>query len=240
MRMAKTIDDLETLLSGHGYTCEQMLDVIVAAEVQTKVYKNPAGENSIQILLTFDRPNDCVAVEILRAFDLRDTEYKEATLACLLAATARTPLLRPSFDPTDGEIRLRVDCVCGEEGARDVDVLRAMALLPSFAELWYPQLAAAMKGGTFDANKVGRLNLSRLGDPCRPADAAAPPLPVEPAVEAPTPSAERMDDIGSEIGSVFRAASISQKPGSHPNRLRALFEFRRRLDEPGPNPGDQN
>lgn len=225
--MAKSIDDLETLLSSRGYTCERLLDVILAAELATTTYKNPSGEKSLQILLTFDRPNDCVAVEILRAFDLRDTQYKEATLACLLAATARTPLLRPSLDPSDGEIRLRIDCVCDADGARDADVLRAVALLPSFVELWYPQLAAAMEVGTFDANKVGRLNLTRLSD----ADHCG---------EAPKSPAEPKDDSSPDIMPLCRAASISQKPGSHPNRLRALLEFRRRLDGPGSDASDRN
>jgi hypothetical protein len=30
MRMAKTIAELESLLTSHGYTCERMLDAIVA------------------------------------------------------------------------------------------------------------------------------------------------------------------------------------------------------------------
>jgi len=97
--MAKSIDDLETLLSSRGYTCERLLDVIVATTVPTKTYKNPAGQNALEILLTIDRPNDCVAVEILRAFDLRDTQYKEATLACLLAALAFTVFGWPSAKP---------------------------------------------------------------------------------------------------------------------------------------------
>jgi hypothetical protein len=241
--MAKTINDLQTLLSNHGYACEQMLDLILATRVPTKTYKDPTGESVLQILLTFDRPNDCVAVEVLRAFDLRTTEHREATLACLMAASFRTALLRPSLDPADGEIRLRIDCPCGEEGARDMDVLRAMALIPSFVEAWYPQVVSAMESGEFEPNDVPRLNLTRT---LRTPPSAAPPAADTPAAAAPaddTPAdekGERSVTNPSPTGELVRAASMSQKPGAHPNRLRALFEFHRRHGRGGDNPADRN
>jgi hypothetical protein len=222
--MAKTLDDLQNLLTGHGYTCEPMLGLILATRVETKTYKNPSGENTLDILLTLDKPNDCVVVEVLRAFDLKATKHREATLACLMAASFRTPLLRPSLDPADGEIRLRIDCPCGDDGARDRDVLTALALLPSFVEAWYPQVAAAMQKGKFDANKVAHINLSRItGHPTPAPDATAPDAP---AADAGEPS-------GPSIGSLMRAAAISAKPGGHANRLKVLAEFRRWLDQQG-------
>ncbi|NCY03693.1 MAG: hypothetical protein EBX36_12505, partial [Planctomycetia bacterium] len=117
--MQKTIDDLQTLLTGNGYHCKRLLDVIVATKVATTNYKNAAGEKNLEILLGFDTAADCVAVEIQHAFDLGKAAHREATLACLMAASARTPLLRPALDLADGEIRLRVDCTCGSDGARD-------------------------------------------------------------------------------------------------------------------------
>jgi hypothetical protein len=90
--MAKTIEDLQNLLTAHGYACERMLDVIVATTVATKTYENSAGENAIEIHLSIDRPDDCVAVEILQAFDLRKTEHREATRACLMTASGRRAL----------------------------------------------------------------------------------------------------------------------------------------------------
>jgi hypothetical protein len=222
--MAKTLDDLQTLLTGHGYACEQMLDVILATRLETKTYKNPAGENTLEILLTFDKPNDCVAVEVLRAFDLKAAKHREATLACLMAASFRTPLLRPSLDPADGEIRLRVDCQCGDQGASDRHVLTALELLRSFVEAWHPQVDAAMHKGKFDPNKVAHINLSRItGHPTSAPDAAA--------ADAPAPDAG--DPSGPSIGSLMQAAAISAKPGGHANRLKALAEFRRWLDQRG-------
>jgi len=229
--MAKTLDDLQNLLSNHGYTCEQKLDVILMTRVRTNTYKDPTGSNTLDILLSFDRPNDCVAVEVLRAFDLRAAEHREATLACLMAASFRTALLRPSLDTTDDEIRLRIDCPCGEEGARDADVLRALALLPSFVEAWYPQVISAMESGEFEPNEVPRLNLSSTLR-------ASPPAGEE--------EAEAIADA-SPIGEIARVSSMAQKPGAHPNRLRALFEFHRRRnrhhdrrdDRQGDQPRDQ-
>lgn len=234
--MAKTIDDLQNLLTAHGYACQRMLDVIVATTVPTKTYKNPAGHNALEILVTIDRPNDCVAVEILKAFDLRSTEHKEATLRCLMTASARTPLLRPALEP-EGDIKLRIDCPCDADGARDLDVLRALALLPSFADAWYPQMDAAMQRGKFDPSKVAHINLSRMTSGTTPAAIPAPTSDVGDP-DAADPGAADTDPL--DLRMVMKAAAISTKPGAHPNRLRALFEFRRRRDEPGGGPCDQN
>jgi len=226
--MAKTLDDLQTLLTGHGYTCEQMLDVILATRLETKTYKNPAGENTLEILLTFDKLNDCVAVEVLRAFDLKAAKHREATLACLMAASFRTPLLRPSLDPADGEIRLRVDCQCGDQGASDRHVLTAIELLRSFVEAWHPQVDSAMQKGKFDPNKVAHINLSRINLSWIGQSSSAPDV-APPDAPAPDPG----EPSGPSIGSLMRAAAISAKPGGHANRLNALAEFHQWLDQRG-------
>jgi hypothetical protein len=239
--MAKTLDDLQTLLTGHGYACEQMLDVILATRLETKTYKNPAGENTLEILLTFDKLNDCVAVEVLRAFDLKAAKHREATLACLMAASFRTPLLRPSLDPADGEIRLRVDCQCGDQGASDRHVLTALELLRSFVEAWHPQVDSAMHKGKFDPNKVAHINLSRIGlsqtnlSQTNASQTNASQVDAHPTS---TPDVAEQDaeadaPHGPSIGSLMRAAAISAKPGGHANRLKALAEFRRWLDQRG-------
>ena len=214
--MAKTLDDLQTLLTRQGYACELLLDAIVATRVKTKTYQNPAGENALEVYLTFDRPNRCVAVESLHAFDLRAAAHKEAALACLLAASGRTPLLRPALEP-EGDIKIRIDCPCDDDGAKDERVLEALAVLTGFVEAWHPQVAAAMKTGKFNADDVAHINLSRipLHQPDQPAN-------------------------GPSIGAVMRAAAISTKPGALPNRLAVLAEFRKWLDQQGRTPGTQN
>jgi len=214
--MAKTLDDLQNLLTRQGYACELLLDTIVATRVQTKTYKNPSGEHALEIYVTFDRPNRCVAVESLHAFDLRAADHKEAALACLLAASGRTPLLRPALEP-EGDIKIRIDCPCDDDGARDERVLEALAVLTGFVEAWHPQVAAAMKTGKFNADDVAHINLSRipLHQPDQPAN-------------------------GPSIGAVIRAAAISTKPGALPNRLAVLAEFRKWLDQQGRTPGTQN
>lgn len=221
MRMAKTLDDLENLLSRHGYTCERMVDVIVVTTVPTTVYKNPEGTNNLQILLTIDRPNNCVAVEVLRAFELRDAAYKEAALTCLLTATGRTPLLRPSLEP-EGAVRLRIDCLLGKNGVRRGDVLQAVALLPSFVDAWYPQVTSAMQMGKFDANQVAHLNLSRANPTKKHASSAS-------RGTKKTRHSRRSD--------VMRAAAIAMKPGGQLSRLRVLKAFQDWQRELGGNPG---
>lgn len=236
--MAKTLDDLQNLLTRQGYACELLLDTIVATRVATKTYKNPSGENALEIYVTFDKPNRCVAVESLHAFDLRAADHREATLACLLTANGRTPLVRPALEP-EGDIRIRVDCPCDDDGACDERVLEALAVLTGFVEAWHPQVTKAMKTGKFNPGDVAHLNLSRIphhqpDESTQPADSSQGDKSQEPGEPAGGPS----------IGSVMRAAAISMKPGGHVNRLRVLKDFRRWLDEQrGDQPGgtgDQN
>ena len=245
--MAKTIEDLQNLLAAHGYACQQMFDVIVGTQVPTKTYKSPAGEQALDILLSFDRPNDCVAVEIIRAFDLRKAQHREATLACVLSAAARTPLLRAVLDPADGEIRLRVDCPCGPDGASDEQVLQAVHLLACAVEAWYPEVTAAMEEGAFDANNVTRITLARLNQP-----GLQKPDASEANDAGPDPAAEDEQAAGDEqaadqparkkpgVRETFRAAAIAHRPGAQPSRLKVLFDFKKWLDENGRNFGNQN
>jgi len=169
---------------------------------------------------------DCLDMESANLMQLRETEdHKEAALACLLTANGRTPLVRPALEP-EGDIRIRVDCPCDDDGARDERVLEALAVLTGFVEAWHPQVTRAMKTGKFNAGDVAHLNLSRI------------PLhqPHEPG--QPTQSDEPAG--GPSIGSVMRAAAISTKPGALPNRLAVLAEFRKWLDEQGGTPGSRN
>jgi hypothetical protein len=232
--MAKTLDDLQTLLTAHGFACEQMLDSILATKLPTENYKNPAGENSLEVYISFDRLNQCVAVETLKAFDLEKAEYREAMLRCLMTATARTPLLRPGLEP-EGDIRLRVDCPCDSHGAHDGDVLKALLLLHSFADAWFTQITAAMHKGKFDATAVAHLNLARIATHLNEQKPSAEPDQNTKPSPAPTEP-----ESGPSITKVIRAAHLSSRPGATPSRLKALWEFRRWLDERGGNPSDWN
>jgi hypothetical protein len=273
--MPKTLDDIQTLLTRRGYACKRLVDVIVATTVTTKIYKNPAGENALEIVLTIDHPNHCVAVEVLRAFELRESAHKEAALACLMTAAGRTPLLRPTLKP-EGTVGLRVDCICGRNGAREGDVLQAVALLESWVEIWFRQVSTAMTNGIFNASEVPRLNLLRIGRgssgrskghggpgdndggqprlvPSRHASSTAgdiqvategnPTGPLDATAETPAAGndgEQATDDRSPGMGTVIRAAAISEKPGAHPNRLRVLFDFRRTLDQENGGHADRN
>lgn len=218
--MAKTLDDLQKLLSRHGFPCERMVDAIVATTVETTVYKNPEGANSLQILLTIDRLNNSVAVEVLRAFDLGDSAHKEAALVCLLTATGRTALLQSSLEP-EGSVRLRIDCSLGKNGARAGEVLAAVTLLQLFVDAWYPQMTAAMAMGKFEANQVPQLKLPRAITRTKPASSTA----------------RRSNNRNAEVNDVVRAAAIAMKPGGHPNRLKVLKAFQDWLQEQAGNKG---
>jgi len=216
--MLRNLEQVEGLLKANGYTTTRLLDVIVATTVGTKTYTNDSGEKAIEIMITFDRGGDCLAVEVLRAFDLRKTVHKEATLACLLTATARAPLLRTSLDPADGEIRLRVDCPCSIHGARDGDLLKAVSLLPWFADNITPHISAAMEKGSFDPNQVGRFHY--------PKQRAAKQRPVKPSAGAkPAGNASPAPVDAAGVDRRARAEALSKKPGGSPGRLTKLHAF---------------
>ena len=235
--MAKTLDDLETLLTGHGYACEQRLDCIVATKLATETYENATGEKALDVFITIDRANDCVALEALHAFDLRQAAHREAMLACLMTASGRTPLVRPGLEP-EGDVRLRVDCAFGPNGASDQHVLLALAVLPRFVDNCYAQVMTAMKRGKFEPHKLPHLHLSRMTSAAKPAAPNGPP-----ATAAETPAADQpRRTFGATIDAALKAASLSQKPGAHANRVRVLFDFRRFLDEEaaGPSPDGES
>lgn len=216
--MLKTLEQVEGLLKSKGYATTRLHDVIVATTVTTQTYTNNSGDKALQIVITFDKGADCLAVEVLRAFDLRKTVHKEATLSCLLTATARAPLLRTSLDPADGEIRLRIDCPCGARGARDGDLLKAVSLLPWFADNISPHISSAMEKGSFDPSQVARFHYpkhaTRRKRTVAPNDSAAAPCKRPPAPAA-----------GSDSTGRERAEALAKRPGSSPGRLRSLYVF---------------
>jgi len=48
--MAKTLDELQALLAGHGSACQQMLDAVLAKRLETPTSKNLA-ENERDVRL---------------------------------------------------------------------------------------------------------------------------------------------------------------------------------------------
>ena len=235
--MAKTIDELQSLLTGRGYTCQRISETMLRTQLATKTYRNPEGTNALQILMSFDKPNDCVAVEIIHMFELRDTEYPDAILACLLVAIFFAPRVRPAFDARIREIGVRIDSPFDEDGVRDEDILQSLVLLSVFADGCYPEVRAAMRKGTFDHNEVPRITIASLtarraeGDEAKPvADAPGPtstgamgPSPMNPSGDSPS-----------------RAEGTSKMLGGHPNRLRTLLDFQAWLAQQGHGFGNQN
>lgn len=154
--MAKTLDDLERLLTGRGYPCKRVSNVCVVTQLPTKAYTNPAGTRSIDVQLAFDERHGCLTMDTPWAFDSKKATHKEAMLACLLAASGRAPLVKAQLDPEDGEVRLRVDCPLGADGVQGEKVISMLSLIPDFADRWYPQIKEAMEKGRFDASATER------------------------------------------------------------------------------------
>jgi hypothetical protein len=206
--MPKTIVDLQNLLRRHGFAVERGPETpseAITVTIPTTTYKGPMGETFLEIQVSFDSAGDCVALESLRAFDLKNTAQREATLACLLTAASRAPLVRTTLDPGGQRIRLRVDCPCDADGPREDDVLKAVALLPAFAEAWCGEINSAMTLGTFDAESVAKLSVPKVRRGKRAPRSGSKPSPRQ------------------------QAESIRQKPGAGVNRLKTLFAFQQWL-----------
>ena len=105
---------------------------------------------SIDVQIAIDEQHGCLTMDTPWAFDSRQAEHKEAMLACLLAASGRSPMVKTQLDPADGEVRLRVDCRIGAAGVDGDDVCTLLSLLPAFADRWYPHIKSAMEKGSFD------------------------------------------------------------------------------------------
>jgi hypothetical protein len=154
--MPKTIDQLAQLLATHGYACNRLLNMLVVS-VKTNSYRNPSGQATAEIFCTFE--HDCLTCEIPFAFNAKNAAHKDVLYECLLVAAAKTPMLKTQVDPRDGEVRLRVDCpCCGNDGVREDDVIRAVTLLPEFADEWFDEVTRAMNDGDFrvPANAIQR------------------------------------------------------------------------------------
>jgi len=235
--MAKTIDELQSLLTGRGYACQRNSETMLRTQVATKTYRNPEGTNALQILMFFDEPNDCVAVEIVHMFDLRDAEYPDVILVCLLVAILFAPRVRPVFDPRIGEIGVRIDSPFGEDGVRDEDILQSLVLLSVFADGCYPEVNAAMRKGTFDHNEVPRITIAGVaakradGDDTKPVANATGSMSPAPTNASPTNAS---GDADSQTG------GTSKVLGGHPNRLRTLLDFQAWLAQQGHGFGNQN
>lgn len=148
--MAKTLDDLEHLLTSDGYQCHRVYDEYIRTQLPTNSYTNPAGRRSLAVHIAFDNKANCLTMDTPWAFDASRAIHKEAMLACLLVATGRSPLVKAHLDPDHGEVRLRIDCHVGAEGVREEEVLQMLPLLPAFADRWYPHIKDAMDKGGFD------------------------------------------------------------------------------------------
>lgn len=146
--MPKTIPELESLLVSRGYECQRLLEMLVV-HVKTSAYRNPAGNATAELFCTFE--SQCLTVEIPFAFNAAKAAHKDVLYECLLVAAAKTPMLKTQVDPRDGEVRLRVDCpCCGDDGVREDDALRAVTLLPTFADEWFEEVIRAMNDGAFE------------------------------------------------------------------------------------------
>lgn len=154
--MAKNLDDLEKLLTERGYPCKRIHDVCVLTQLPTKSYRGPTGARSIEVQLAFDAGSGCLTLDTPWAFDSSKATHKEAMLACLLAASGKSPLVKTQLDPEQGEVRLRVDCRLGADGVDGDDVIQMLGLIPAFADRWYPHIKDAMEKGHFDATGTQR------------------------------------------------------------------------------------
>jgi len=158
--MAPNLDDLEKILAANGIACDREGGFALTARIPTTLYKDSSGQKQIRVMIRMDDESHCLVMETLWAFDTKQTVHKEAMLTCLMGAAFRTPLIRTQHDPRDGEVRLRVDSILGDEGISGENVVRLVQAIPSFADTWYPEIKNAMTKGTFDLDRPAKQTAS--------------------------------------------------------------------------------
>lgn len=150
--MPNSLDDLERFLKGHGYPCSRLRGTILATHLPTSSYRNNAGGRSIEVHLSLEAEAGCLVIDAPQAFDLGKSPHKEATLACLNAASAQTPLVKAHLDPANGDVRFRVDCMLVGNDLDEQGLIRALSLIPKAADRWHPEIRSAMEKGCFSQN----------------------------------------------------------------------------------------
>ncbi|NBW95756.1 MAG: hypothetical protein EBR28_03255 [Planctomycetia bacterium] len=61
--MAKTLEDLQKILSDKGYPCRRILDLCVMAELPTQTCTNAKGAKTIEVQITFDEKKGCLTMD---------------------------------------------------------------------------------------------------------------------------------------------------------------------------------
>jgi hypothetical protein len=146
----KSLNDLEKFLTGRGYACRRVRETMLTAELPTAAYTNGDGGRTIKVHLSLDPEHGMLVIDTPGAFVLGEAEHRDATLACLNAAAAKTAFVKPHLDPNAGDVRFRVDCVLGNEGLDDESLLRMLALIPQTADRWYAPIKSAVERGSFE------------------------------------------------------------------------------------------
>jgi len=149
----KSLNDLERFLTGRGYACRRIRPALLAAELPTAAYTNGAGGRSITVHLSLDPDGGLLVIDTPGAFVIGEAEHRDATLACLNAAAAKTAFVKPHLDPDAGDVRFRVDCVLGKEGVDDESLLRMLSLIPETADRWYAPIKTAVEQGSLKLGK---------------------------------------------------------------------------------------
>ena len=143
-----SLEEIERCLCGHGYPCRTIAAETLATELPTEEYVNREGGRSLLVHVSLAEAGGMLVIDAPAAFDLDSSPHREAALACLQAASARTAVVKLHLDPVHGDIRFRVDCLIGEQGLAAADMLRLLALVVTAADRWHADIRAALDEGT--------------------------------------------------------------------------------------------
>lgn len=140
-----TIDDIERLLRAHGSAIERLHGAdVLTARMPTKAYKNANGSCHIDVRIHIDKQHNCLVMTAPGVFDASKAFHKEIMLSLLLGAVSKSPLIRPQYDPSAGDVGLRVDGLLAGGMPPEI-VVTMLESLPEFADELYPQLMCVMR-----------------------------------------------------------------------------------------------
>jgi hypothetical protein len=95
-----SLEEIERCLCGHGYPCRTIAAETLATELPTEEYVNREGGRSLLVHVSLAEAGGMLVIDAPAAFDLDSSPHREAALACLQAASARTAVVKLHLEPS--------------------------------------------------------------------------------------------------------------------------------------------
>lgn len=150
--MAMNIDSLErTLKKAYGSklkcTVDRDAEVIEMFWSGFEKYRNPEGEDSMQLLVLLSGQGEYLEVRAQRLYDASDCQHTGELCRTLLGTSLRTALVQFSLDEADGEVRATAEMVLMDGACTPKQLEATIEIMKSVIDKFHPHIEQAMQSG---------------------------------------------------------------------------------------------